>query len=149
MFRIFFPLADSSSQAAQPSAPTEETPGGGESVLLVEDEEPVRTFLKRALEMLGYTVRETGDTAAALNLLEEGAPADILITDMVMPGMAGTKLAERARALRTGLRVLYISGYADRSLVKKALADKGSQFLQKPFSPAQLAQKVRQILDAR
>ena len=146
-FRIFFPMvaAPAAPDAAVPQA--EAAPGGKENVLLVEDEEPVRTFVKRALELLGYSVSERSDSGKALADLEAGLAADVLITDMIMPGMAGTKLAERARALRPDLRVLYISGYADHSLVRQALSDKGAQFLQKPFSPAQLAVMVRQVLD--
>jgi two-component system, cell cycle sensor histidine kinase and response regulator CckA len=147
VFRIFFPMSDAFSGAPLTAARGEEVPGGRESVLLVEDEEPVRTFVKRALEMLGYRVTGTGDTATAMALLQGGADPDLLITDMIMPGMAGTKLAERARTLRPNLRVLYISGYADHSVVRQAVADKGAQFLQKPFSPAQLAQKIRHVLD--
>jgi len=147
-FRIFFPLADSAAKPAKPEPPSDAAPKGSENVLLVEDEEPVRTFVKRALELLGYTVRETGDTATALQILKDGFPAEILVTDLVMPGMAGAKLAERARAIRNGLRVLYISGYADHQVVKQALSSRDAQFLQKPFSPAQLAQRIRHILDA-
>ena len=148
VFRIFLPMAEGSASA--PSTPiTEASPSGRESVLLVEDEEPVRTFIRRALEMLGYAVHEASGGDAAIKALEAGQAADILITDMIMPGLAGTGLAERARALRPGLRVLYISGYADQSLVRQALDDQDAQFLQKPFSPAQLAQRVRNVLDRR
>jgi two-component system cell cycle sensor histidine kinase/response regulator CckA len=148
-FRIFFPMSDHAAGAPNAAPSAESIPAGSESVLLVEDEEPVRNFVKRALELLGYSVRDTGDTAEALRLLKDGTSADILITDLILPGMAGTKLSQRARVLRPDLRVLYISGYADVDVVKLALADRDSQFLQKPFSPAQLAQKVRQVLDGQ
>ncbi|MDB5048779.1 MAG: domain S-box protein [Fibrobacteres bacterium] len=147
IFRIFLPMAVPAGVASPAAATLEATPGGKESVLLVEDEEPVRTFVKRALELLGYTVHETGDSEKALADLDAGLQVNLLITDMIMPGMAGTKLAERARARCPGLKVLYISGYADHSLVRQALSEKGAQFLQKPFSPAQLSQIVRQVLD--
>ena len=148
VFRIFLPLAEGSQ--ATPAMPRfESSPAGKEAILLVEDEEPVRTFITRALQMLGYTVHEAAGGDAALHALEEGNAADLLITDMIMPGMAGTQLAERARILKPGLRVLYISGYSDHTLVRQALEENDAQFLQKPFSPAQLAHRVRDVLDRR
>jgi signal transduction histidine kinase len=147
-FRIFLPVANGPDIV--PAAPQNEPPPRGkESVLLVEDEEPVRTFVRRALEVLGYAVREASGGDQALKALEGGLEAELLVTDLIMPGMAGTTLAQKARALRPDLRVLYISGYADNAMLRLALSDKEAQFLQKPFSPSQLALRVRHILDRR
>ncbi|MFZ5719045.1 MAG: CHASE domain-containing protein [Pseudomonadota bacterium] len=130
-----------------------EEPEGGEtprarpaeSVLVVEDEPDVRRFSVEALLDLGYEVREAADGAEALERLAEGARTDLLFTDVVMPGMTGPQLAERARAARPDLKVLYTTGYAREALSGHDRA--GGPLLPKPFTVDQLARKVRQALD--
>ena len=151
-FRVFLPMTEAVEETGRSPDP-EHAPRGKESLLLVEDEEPVRIFIRKALESLGYTVRECRDGNDALRILEEEGkqkkPGTIhlLLTDLVMPGVAGSSLFQRARELRPGLKALFISGYADHELVRETLSSPGVQFLQKPFSPVQLALKVRQVLD--
>jgi PAS domain S-box-containing protein len=135
---------------------------GTETLLLVEDEQAVREPLRRALATYGYTVMAASDGADAM-LQIDGHPGaiDLLITDVVMPGLSGPDLVRRLSAIRPEMRVLYISGYVERSLelISPAAASpapagvtdgdrRTSRFLQKPFSPAQLAAAVRSILDA-
>ena len=125
-------------------------PGGGtETVLLVEDEAAVRQFARRALEASGYAVLVAPDGAEALSLAERHAgPIHILLTDVVMPGMAGPELARRLAAKRPSLRVLYCSGYTDDATVLDGVREAGTPFLQKPFAPEDLVQKLREVLSA-
>ena len=116
-------------------------------MLLVEDEEDVRELTSEILQRVGYTVLETGDPLEALTIAERrGAAIDLLVTDMVMPAMGGSELAERLRATWPGLRVLYMSGYAKDMNVPGGSDGPGSRFLQKPFTPQDLARKVREAL---
>jgi two-component system cell cycle sensor histidine kinase/response regulator CckA len=123
-------------------------PRGRETVLLVEDEEALRGLSRRILESCGYTVLEAGIGADALRVAEEHAgPIELLVTDVVMPGMGGRELSERLTAARPGLRALYVSGYTDDAIVRHGVLAAESAFLQKPFTPAALARKVREVLD--
>jgi two-component system cell cycle sensor histidine kinase/response regulator CckA len=121
---------------------------GTETILLAEDEPQVRELAVRMLDGLGYQLmvasngREALETAASL-----GQPIDLLVTDVVMPEIDGLELAARLRAERPGIRVLYISGYAeDSAAIEQALRD-GDGFLPKPFTVGDLGRRVREILD--
>jgi PAS domain S-box-containing protein len=121
---------------------------GHETILLVEDAGPVRTLARRSLEGYGYTVLEAPDGRRALELAERyGAAIDLLVTDVVMPGLSGRELAERLARTRPDLRVLYTSGYTDDAMVRQGVLTAGVAFLQKPFVPETLARKVREVLD--
>ncbi|MDH7474220.1 MAG: response regulator, partial [Anaerolineae bacterium] len=123
---------------------------GQETILLVEDAEPVRDMARRILAYKGYTVLEAcdGEEALRLSAAYEG-PIHLLVTDVVMPGgMSGRQLAERLSATRPEMRVLYMSGYTDNAIVHHGLLEPGIAFLQKPFTPDTLALKVREALDA-
>jgi CheY-like chemotaxis protein len=119
-------------------------------VLLVEDEEGVRTLARRVLEMSGYTVLEAGYGGEALRLCQQHSePIHLLLTDIVMPGgLNGRELAERLLRLRPELKVLYMSGYTDETIVPHEIIEPGLFFLQKPFTPKVLIQKVREVLDS-
>jgi CheY-like chemotaxis protein len=119
-----------------------------ETILLVEDDPSVRGLTQHILRMNGYTVHEACDGMQALDLVRQGTVrVDLLITDMVMPGMNGKELAARLRSQLHALRVLYVSGYSDKHPL--VLDDQmSSTFLQKPFSPEDLIRKVREILNA-
>jgi two-component system cell cycle sensor histidine kinase/response regulator CckA len=123
-------------------------PGAPPTVLIVEDEEEVRSLTRDVLEMHGYVVLEALDSADALRL-DETHPGriDLLITDVVMPRMSGPELARRLRARRPGLRVLCMSGYPEGTQ-REVAADAGTwnAWLQKPFSPDGLIAKVRECL---
>jgi nitrogen-specific signal transduction histidine kinase/CheY-like chemotaxis protein len=149
VFSVFLPLADEkkSDGAKGPDAPL---PGGHETILLVDDEELVRESTREVLESLGYHVitASSGENAAGLIELM-GEKIDLLITDVVMEGMDGRELSDRARALVSKIRVLFISGYPDDILGTHGVLDEGIEFLKKPMTPHLLAHKVRSIIDGR
>jgi CheY-like chemotaxis protein len=145
--RIYLPRTDEE-PAAERSNGTGGAPWGSETVLLAEDEEGVRALIRQVLQVGGYAVLEARDGADALWLASQHrGPIDLLITDVVMPGLDGRGLAERLAASYTGLRVLYLSGYTDDAVVRRGVLQEKVHFLQKPFSPAALARKVREVLD--
>lgn len=122
---------------------------GTETVLLVEDENAVRGLSKLVLESHGYTVLEARHGQEAIDLVEHDARAiHILVTDVVMPVMSGRQLAERMATSRPGMRVLYISGYTDDAVLPLTVPGTKIAFLQKPFTPIDLVQKVREVLDS-
>jgi two-component system, cell cycle sensor histidine kinase and response regulator CckA len=123
-------------------------PSGTETVLLVEDEDAVREVVRRVLERQGYHVLEASNGRRALALAETWTSAiDLLLTDVIMPEMNGPQLAAQLTAVRPGLRVLYASGYAADALGPMGLRAHDVALIQKPFTPAALAQRVRQALD--
>jgi CheY-like chemotaxis protein len=150
-FKVYLPrvkgVADTTSSRTEEGP---HMPHGAETVLLVEDDLAVRELVARVLGTLGYTVLDVGDGAAALQLVEEraGTPIDLLITDMVIPRLGGKPLAERLAVLFPGIRVLFISGYAEQMFIQHGRLSRSVAFLQKPFSAAALARKVREVLDA-
>jgi PAS domain S-box-containing protein len=122
---------------------------GTETVLLVEDEDGVRTLSRLVLEKNGYKVIEARDGNEGLLLCKhhEGA-IDIMVTDVVMPNMSGRSLAEHIALLRPKMKVLYLSGYTDEAIVRHGVIDPDTPFLQKPFTTDALARKVREVLDS-
>jgi PAS domain S-box-containing protein len=147
-FKIYLPAAKTTPHLSFPQQTVPEVPGGSETILLVEDEEIVRRLVITVLEEKGYSLLEAerGDEALALVQAHPGQ-IDLLITDVVMPGMSGRVLAEQLAALRPGQKVLYTSGYTDDAVVRHGLLTAEVEFLSKPFSPTALAAKVRQVLD--
>ena len=122
---------------------------GSETVLLVEDEPGVRAVAREALEDHGYRVIEAQHGVEALAVAGAHAgPIDLLVTDMVMPQMGGRELAQRLRALRPTLRVLFMSGYTDDVILRRGASEASPAFLQKPFAVGAFARKVRETLDA-
>jgi CheY-like chemotaxis protein len=120
-----------------------------ETVLVVEDDDDVRTHSVESLRDLGYRVIEAHDGPSALRLLERQPRVDLLFTDVVLPsGMTGAQVAAQARALRPNLKVLFTTGYARNAIIHHGRLDKGVQLITKPFTFADLAAKVRDVLDA-
>ena len=146
-FQIYLPMVDAPADHLA-EGPAAEVPTGGETILLVEDEEAVRALARLALEQAGYRVHATANGGEALALCEAHAePFHLLVTDVVMPGIGGPELAQRLVALCPGLPVLYMSGYTERGA--SWFIEAGATFLEKPFTPDSLARKVREVLDAR
>jgi PAS domain S-box-containing protein len=146
--RIYLPQVVEELASSEPEPETAALPGGQETVLLAEDEEVVRELARRVLERQGYKVLIASHPDEALRLHKGHAdPIHLLITDVVMPGIGGRGLAELMLASRQGIKVLYISGYAGEAIAQQGVLDAGDGFLQKPFTPASLAQKVREALD--
>jgi PAS domain S-box-containing protein len=126
----------------------EQPTAGTETVLVAEDDPLVRRLLVRSLERLGYTVHAAADPEEALRIAETLAePADLLVTDVVMPGTSGRALAERLTEQWPQLKVLYTSGYTDDAIVHHGVLEHGVAFLQKPYTPASVSAKVRAVLD--
>ena len=118
-----------------------------EVVLVVEDDERVRALSVEGLKELGYGVVEASDPSQALRMLDEGQQVNLLFTDVVMPDMSGRQLADRARAKRPNLKVLYTTGYTRNAIVHNGMLDPGTNLLTKPFSIEELAAKIRKTLD--
>ncbi len=148
-FKLYFPAA---TQKPEPITPPPEagTPlGGSETVLVVEDDEFVARLVLQILERLGYTVLQAGSAEAAQQVVgaHEGT-IDLLLTDVVLPGVNGRRLSRRLRAVRPGLRVLFMSGYTENAIVHGGALDADALFIHKPFSPDALARRIRDVLDA-
>jgi PAS domain S-box-containing protein len=146
-FKAYLPLVPAGAEAPAEAAPAGPPPRGTETVLLAEDEGPVRALARAVLEAHGYTVLEAADgrhalTAAALH----AGPIHLLVTDLVMPGAGGRELAGRLREQRPGLKVLYLSGYTEDAVVRHGVLEAEADFLQKPFTREALARKVREVL---
>ncbi len=147
-FKIYLPLAPES-QSPELSADPIET-RGNETVLIAEDEAVVRDMAARGLEAEGYRVLQARDGAEALELLgRHDGRVDFVVTDVAMPVVNGRHLAARVAELHPDLPVLFTSGYTDDEIVRRGLLEPGQPFLQKPFAPSALAQRVRAMLDAR
>ena len=145
--RLYFPVAQAGPVEAAPSAPTE-VRGGTETILLVEDAEDVRRAATRVLERHGYTVVALADGQEALNVIRAGhAPADLIISDVVMPHTGGPELLKALRLTGLETRVLLTSGYTARE-VRDLQVDAAIPFLQKPWTVVELLRKVREALDA-
>ena len=149
-FKIYFPRVTAAAEEYRRAAHGLEVEGGSETILLVEDAEWVRTLARQVLESAGYRVLEAGNADAAIKLFESinGDRIDLLLTDVVMPGMSGNDMSRILLAKHPGMPVLYMSGYTDDAIVQHGVLEAGINFLQKPFTPAALALKVREVLDA-
>jgi PAS domain S-box-containing protein len=146
-FRIHFPYASGQPVMTEKPSLTKSTANGSETILLAEDDEAVRNLLKQTLEMHGHKVlaAETGLVALHECHHYPGAIA-ALITDLVMPQMSGAELSRRVREVRPQIKVLYMSGYADRALLNDLESQGVTQILEKPFTPDSLIQRLRELL---
>ena len=151
--RVYLPRVDAPADVIDhPSDPAPETLRGSETILVVEDEAPVRAVTRQLLERNGYTVLEAPDGAAALALVDGAAGSrdiDLLLTDVIMPGMSGRELADKLKARRPNVRVLFMSGYTDDAVVRHGMLEPGLAYLEKPFRPPVLLKKVRGVLQSK
>jgi two-component system cell cycle sensor histidine kinase/response regulator CckA len=147
-FAIHLPAVEPGAEGAHSEAATDPALQGTETIVLVEDEAPVREVTTAQLESLGYRVLPFASGEGALGAAEsQGAPPQLLITDMVMPQLGGRELARRLRASRPELKVLFISGYGEEVVASQGAEAPGARFLQKPYTLHSLARKVRESLD--
>ncbi|MEX2245106.1 MAG: PAS domain S-box protein [Dehalococcoidia bacterium] len=149
-FKVYLPRLEEEAIPQQPSVLAPAVRGGPEVVLLVEDEAAVRAFAARVLGDLGYTVMQaaSGTEALAIAAADTG-PIQLLVTDVIMPGLQGHQLALELAAERPDLRVLYVSGFTENSVIHHGVANDGVSFLPKPFTAEALARAVRLTLDGR
>jgi nitrogen-specific signal transduction histidine kinase/CheY-like chemotaxis protein len=149
-FRIHLPHADEALESETTGHAATRPSRGTEAVLLVEDEAPVRAFMRRTLEQAGYRVTEARDGEEALQACSaSGAVVDLVITDVLMPRMRGTELVRRLAQLKPALKVLLVSGYPDPASLEENGVRTDAEMLQKPFGPEDLLLKVRQVLESR
>jgi len=147
-FKVYLPRAEESlANITQP--PRRNHRVGAETILLVEDDDEVRNVATRILRNNGYRVLEAANGTEALRVCEgEHVAVDLIVTDIVMPEMGGTELAGRLRENQPDARILFTSGYTEDAAIRQSFLDPGEEFIEKPFTPASLALKARQMLDA-
>lgn len=148
-FKIYFPRVTDNAEEYKRAATAVRVPQGSETILLVEDADWVRELARQVLEGAGYRVLEASSADAAIQLSNNGTKIDLLLTDVVMPGMSGNDMSRRVLVRRPNLPVLYMSGYTDDAIVQHGVLEPGINFIQKPFSPDALALKVREVLDSK
>ena len=148
-FKIYFPAVEGETSTVGSLTGHTPAPRGTETILLVEDEDAVRSMVRVLLQQAGYTVLEASRGTEALRLAGDyKGPIHLLVTDVVMPEMGGRELVERLSSLRPDLKVLYLSGYTDDAVVRHGVLQAEVAFLQKPFTIAALMDKVRHVLKA-
>ena len=149
-FKIYLPRVEKAAKIYKPRLKPKEAgaPGGTETILLVEDEDAVRSMVSKILKNKGYTVLEARQGNEAIDICErlEGS-INLMVTDVIMPHMSGRELAGRLAPMRPEMRVLYMSGYPDNTIVQHGVLESGTAFLQKPFTINALELKVREVLD--
>jgi len=144
--KTYFPQTEAKREKQQESVGTA-GPSAGEHILVVEDEEPLRRLTNAILSRLGYEVTIAANGDEALLLVEgKDIKPDLVLTDVVMPGMSGSELVERLRKKQPDIKVLYMSGYTDNAIVRQGVLDAGTPFIQKPFTIQGISEKVRAVL---
>jgi len=150
-FKVYLPRVEEAVESlpVEKSGEGDRKRTGTETILLVEDEPQLRELTRSVLQARGYEVVEAKNSAEAEQLAEKyGAKIHLLLTDVIMPGISGRELAKRLSAQRPALRVLYMSGYTYNVIAQGGTLERGVAFLQKPFTPRVLVEKVREVLDA-
>jgi CheY-like chemotaxis protein len=149
-FKVYFPRVDEPLEIAPKPAPARPLPRGTDTLLVVEDEQSVRHLARRVLEGQGYEVLTAANGQNALHVMRDhrGPPIRLVITDVIMPLMGGKVMAEWLKASYPNLQILFTSGYTDDAMNQQGMIEPGVAFLPKPYSPAILLHKVREMLDA-
>jgi CheY-like chemotaxis protein len=146
-FKIYLPCVGPAPEIAAPSDIPEKIEGGLQTILVVEDEVPLLEVTHRSLEAFGYVILAANSPAEPMRIsASHPGPIHLMVTDVIMPGMSGAQLASRLSASRPEMKVLYVSGYTDDTIVRHGVLEPGLAFLQKPFSPRTLARKVDEVL---
>jgi PAS domain S-box-containing protein len=146
-FTVYFPRADAAEMIVEAPPPVARPGAGAQTVLVVEDAEPLRAVASRLLQRQGYTVLLAANAEEAVQLFERHASIDVLLTDVVMPGASGPELTKRLVEQRPGLKVIYMSGYTEEAIVQHGVIKPGIAFLRKPFTSETLGRKIREVLD--
>lgn len=149
-FRVYLPLTTETPLAEDSRVEKDRPAVGAEVVLLVEDEEELRKLLRDTLKKAGYSVLEASNGSEALQLSDKHpGPIHAVVTDMVMPKVGGRSLAQQLSISRPNTLVFYMSGYMNDATVRRDGLESGTHFLQKPFEPARLTMKIRDLLDRK
>jgi CheY-like chemotaxis protein len=147
-FRVYLPRVDRVAMTVEPEAPKTTGLRGAETILVVEDDDMVRTLVRETMEGAGYHILEASDPLQARTVAANHQGAiHLLIADVVMPKASGPELAKQLLSLCPGLKVLYMSGHTERAISKRGIRRKEVAFLRKPFTPAELTAKVREVLE--
>jgi CheY-like chemotaxis protein len=147
--QVYWPEIRAAAELPAEPEPLPPLVGGNETLLIVEDEELVRALTVRVLRSFGYSCHQAHDASEALRLLDDAETrVDLMVTDVVMPGMSGRELGDRLARLRPGIPVLYTSGFTDEDVIRRGMLEEGRPFLQKPFKPHELVRAVREALDS-
>jgi two-component system cell cycle sensor histidine kinase/response regulator CckA len=145
--QIFLPRVDEAIQTVELQEECPQVFNGEETILVVEDDDAVRRMTREFLTIKGYKVKEVRSGAEAIEFMGHQADSiDLVLTDVVMPGMKGRELGGRLAALRTGIKILYMSAHTEDSAMDLDMIAPGTAFIEKPFSPDELASKVREVL---
>jgi CheY-like chemotaxis protein len=148
VFKVYLPRVADPVAADVADAPA--VVGGTETILLVEDEEGVRELMTEVLSGLGYQVVSALRAEDALRVAAgHSGPLDLVISDVVLPGLGGPAFVEQLRAVRPGLPALFISGYTGDAMLQRGIVEEGAAVLAKPFAPEALGRRVREVLDGR
>jgi two-component system cell cycle sensor histidine kinase/response regulator CckA len=149
-FKVFLPRVAGLPEEMTPKSAEKNSPRGSETILLAEDEALVRKLARHILEMYGYTVLEAACGADAIKLSDaHPGPIQLLMSDMVMPGMSGQELSVSLTGRRPAMKSLLVSGYSNDAVTLHGDLKAGTAFLQKPYSPSELALKVRSVIDGK
>jgi CheY-like chemotaxis protein len=144
---LYLPRAEETIEVAEKPTAIPKSLQGNETILVVEDDDAVRRMTRMFLEINGYIVVEARNAADAIELMEcHKGSIEMVLTDVVMPGMKGRELAERLEKLRSGLKVLYMSAYTEDAAINSGILGPGSAFIEKPFNADELTCKVREVL---
>jgi CheY-like chemotaxis protein len=146
-FQIYLPRVEEAIDVVEVPIIAPQRLHGAETILVVEDDDAVRRMTREFLKIKGYTVIEARGATEAIQVMENrGNQIDLVVTDVLMPGMKGRELVERLNELRSDLKVLYMSAYTEDAAINIGVLSPGTEFIEKPFSPDELAARVRQVL---
>ena len=147
-FKVYFPIVAETPESYVPTGEIEKLPRGEETILVVEDDPAVRSVAMEILRALGYTTHGCEGSEEAVRFCRAyGGSIDLLLTDVVMPGASGAKLADDLEPLQPFMKKLFMSGYTENAIADHGVIGETAAFISKPFTPATLAQKVREVCD--